>query len=112
MFNVTLATYNGFDLQFQLDMDDALWLAVRPVGGNENTAAAPFGSEAKWQIDNNYGGSVQRYVDEKVIPEGTVFLRAHFGKDAPPVTDWRGELQVELLKLTVNTGTMQISKLP
>lgn len=94
MFNVEFAKYKDHDLTFQLDEDDGFWFVIRHTASQNHVDSVAYG-EGSWQINNRFGGDIDAWIDQEVIPKATACIIKFFGEDAAPVdpSDWREYLR-------------------
>lgn len=110
MFEVKIGSFDNKDLMFQLDMDDSLWIVVRPIGTSDNTFGRALPKTLTTYFTGEYKDDIPKFVDVEIIPLATKAFQEYFGKDATPPATLTEKLRAELMKLTIDTNTMVVGR--
>jgi len=102
MFDTVVAQHEGKDLVFKLDEHDHFWFIIRHSISQAHIEAVAF--DAGYDIPTTYGGDVNAFFDQAVLPQSTQKVKEYFGKDTTvPIDtdDWR-----TVLKTLVRNDTL------
>jgi hypothetical protein len=109
-FELKLAEVDNKDIIIFYDVDRYLWIGIRPIGDTRLIKGDTTGNLAEDQVNGQFGGDINRFVNEMVIPKFTKFLKDFFGKDLPPPVTFEEKLRAAVSELILNVDTMELKK--